>query len=69
MEKAKETSKKSIARDDGDLEFENAELEEKIEELEKKVKDQNLQLVLAKAGKIVVENLEDRSNFANLISN
>lgn len=51
------------------MEFENAELEEENEKLAKKLKDLTLRLGIAEAGKIVVENLNDKTNFANLISN
>lgn len=52
-----------------DLELENAELEDANQRLERKLKDLTARLASAEAGKILVENLEDHKNFANLISN
>lgn len=37
-------------------------------DLERKVKNLNKELAAAKDGKLVFENLEDKSNFANIIS-
>ena len=72
--KRKESLEKQTHGDDalrqqvGNLEMQNAELEMLVEDLEKKNKELSVHLMAAKAGKIVVENLSDKTNFANLIS-
>ena len=48
--------------------MQNAELEMQVEDLEKRVRQQDGELALARDGKVIVENLEDKTNFANLIS-
>ena len=54
--------------DTEDLELENAQLEEENVKLEGQIKDLTARLASAEKGKILVENLEDKKNFANLIS-
>ena len=39
-----------------------------VEDLEKRVRQLDEELAMARDGKVIVENLEDKTNFANLIS-
>ena len=39
-----------------------------VEDLENRVRQLDAELLVARDGKVVVENLEDKTNFANLIS-
>ena len=52
----------------GELEFQIAELEMEKEDLEKKVKTLDEQLVEARNGKIYEDFVKDGKNFVNLIS-